>query len=102
MLVQIVAIEQQQSNDATADGSICKVEDWTEKDEAVATNQRHPVGPIGINDREIEHVDHTTVEEGCVAFSPLSMMFPAAPARMSDRQTMKPVFMVPLLIILCR
>lgn len=68
--VQIPAVKQKQGNDTAADGSIGKVEDRTEEDEMVSAHQRHPVRPIGIDDGEIEHVHHFSVQQRFISFAP--------------------------------
>ena len=66
-IAQILSVEQNQGNDTTTDGCISEIEYRAEEDEMLPSTERHPLGPCSVNYREIEHVNHFTVEEACVA-----------------------------------
>lgn len=49
------------------DVAVGYVEYGTEKGELPAAYQRHPVGPGGVDDGEIEHIHYFAVQERCVS-----------------------------------
>ena len=61
-LIQIFAIKKKQSDDTTTDGSICKIKDWAEEYEMFSTDDGHPRRPVGLDDREIEHIHNFTIK----------------------------------------
>ena len=59
----------QEPYNADGDRRIGHVEDGAEEFEVLATHKRHPVGPIELKQREIEHVDHAALHQrGIAAF----------------------------------
>ena len=48
-------------------GGIGKVEYRAEEYEMIPTYQRHPLRPVRINDREIEHIHHLSVEQRSIS-----------------------------------
>jgi hypothetical protein len=61
-VAQVLAIEQDERNDTTTDGSIRKVEYRAEEDEMLPSYKWHPFGPVGLDEREVEHVHHLAIE----------------------------------------
>ena len=55
-IIEVLAVEQQQSNDTATDCCIRKIEYRAEENEMFSTDKRHPCGPGCINDGEIEHI----------------------------------------------
>ena len=69
IVTQILAVEQDKSNDSTTDGCICKVEYRAEEDEVFSTYERHPSGPVCINYREVEHIHDFSIQTFGITFS---------------------------------
>ena len=61
-VAQVLAIEQDERNDAAADGSIRKVEYRAEEDEMLPSHERHPFRSVGLDEWEVEHVHHLAIE----------------------------------------
>ena len=55
-IIQIFAIEQQQGYNATTDGRISKIEDRAKEYKMFPSDKWHPLRPVGLDDREIEHI----------------------------------------------
>ena len=66
-VIEGLAVEQKQGDDPATDGRVGKVEDGAEEDEVLSAHKRHPLGPIGVDDGEIEHIHHFAVEQGGVS-----------------------------------
>ena len=66
-IIQILTVEEQQRYDTATDCRIGKVENRAEEDEMVSTYERHPRRPVCFDNREIEHIDHFTVEQRSVS-----------------------------------
>lgn len=66
-IIQILTVEEQQRYDTATDCRIGKVENRAEEDEMVSTYERHPRRPVCFDNREIEHIDHLTVEQRSVS-----------------------------------
>lgn len=62
-----LAIEQQHGNGPAADGGIGEVEYGAEEHKMLPAYERHPLRPRGVDDGEVEHVDHLAVEKWCIA-----------------------------------
>ena len=60
---QFLPAEQEQRYDTYADAGIGEVEDWTEEDELLASDKRHPLRPRGDDEREVEHIDHLACQK---------------------------------------
>lgn len=52
---------------ADGDGGIGHVEDGAEEEEVRPANPRHPLGPVELEQREVEHVDHAPLQQGGIA-----------------------------------
>lgn len=63
-IIEVLAVEQQQSNDTATDCCIRKIEYRAEENEMFSTDKRHPCGPVCINDGEIEHIHHLAITTG--------------------------------------
>lgn len=59
-------IKNQQGYDAATDGRIRKIEYRTEKNKMLPSHPWHPFRPISVDDGEIKHVYHTTVEQAFI------------------------------------
>ena len=57
-------MEESDQEDGYGDGRIGDVENRIEEGEVVASYERHPFRPIEVKERELEHIDHLSVEEG--------------------------------------
>ena len=66
-VIERLAVEQKQGDDPATDGRVGKVEDGAEEDEVLSAHKGHPLGPIGVDDGEIEHIHHLAVEQGGVS-----------------------------------
>ena len=51
-------IKNKQGNDAATDSRIGKVKNRAEENKVITSYKRHPVRPVGIDNREVEHIDH--------------------------------------------
>ena len=59
-------VDEQPCN-ADGDCRIGYIEDGAEEFEVLSADKRHPMWPSGLKQREIEHVDHLSLEEGSIA-----------------------------------
>lgn len=60
--IQVMRIENKQGDDAATDSRIGKVKNGTEENKVITSYKRHPVRPVGIDNREIEHIDHLAMQ----------------------------------------
>lgn len=58
----MLSVEEQKGDDATADGCIGEIEDGAEENKSVASKERNPLRPVSIDDGEVEHVYHFSME----------------------------------------
>lgn len=67
LFVLLLEVEDNQDGDADGDGGVGDIEDGVEELELFAADEGHPLGPVEAEQREVEHIDDTSVEERCVA-----------------------------------
>jgi hypothetical protein len=60
--IQVLAIEQDKCDDTATDSSIGKIEYRAEEDEVLSSYEWHPFWPVGLDEREVEHVHHLAIE----------------------------------------
>ena len=56
--IQVMRIKNKQGNDAATDSRIGKVKNRAEENKVITSHKRHPIRPVGIDNREVEHIDH--------------------------------------------
>ena len=62
-------LEENKVADSYRDASICKVEDWAEKDKVLPTPDWHPRGQLRIYYWKVEHIYHLAKENGRITSS---------------------------------
>ena len=60
--IQVMRIKNKQGNDAATDSRIGKVKNRAEENKVITSYKRHPVRPVGIDNREVEHIDHLAMQ----------------------------------------
>ena len=63
VLGEKLVLEENEVEGAHGHAAVSKIEDRFEKLERAASQPRHPVGPSGVDNREIEHIHHFAEEE---------------------------------------
>lgn len=61
-LAEGMRIEQQHGNGSAADGRIGQIENGAEENEMLTAHKRHPQRPVELEQREVKHVDHPSVQ----------------------------------------
>ena len=64
---QVAGIEQDEHDDTHAERGIGNVEDGLEEHEVITADHGHPLGPVPLAQREVEHVHDPAVEQGGIA-----------------------------------
>ena len=64
---KILVVEDDEHKDTRGEACIGNVEYWLKEEEVLASNAEHPLWPVPLGQREIEHVDYLAVEERCIS-----------------------------------
>lgn len=67
--IQVMRIKNKQGNDAATDSRIGKVKNRAEENKVITSYKRHPVRPVGIDNREVEHIDHLAMQPVGISLS---------------------------------